>query len=267
MAINVFVKSGGTTLEEITATKDKVLSEYTYNDSEGEVQTGTMPNNGTINKVVDVGEEFNSNAGYYSSINITGPILSGTATTRQVLSGYSFYNTTGTKETGSMIHRGRVTCNLDYGETYSGGNGYYSIVKVTAPSRYGDASASHVLAGKTFMNSTTNSTGTMVNRGDLIETIDNFGDPNSGDTSRFSTTNAGYYSSITVNCTWTVYTKTQEINGHFCNTGVTATGYYGISTTYSSANSIKIFTSAGYVWMTRNAGTGSATARIVKIWS
>lgn len=267
MAINVFVKSGGTTLEEVTATKDKVLSEYTYNDSEGEVQTGTMPNNGAINKVIDVGEEFNSNAGYYSSINITGPILSGTATTRQVLSGYSFYNTTGTKETGSMIHRGRVTCNLDYGETYSGGNGYYSIVKVTAPSRYGDASASHVLEGKTFMNSTTNSTGTMVNRGDLIETIDNFGDPNSGDTSRFSTTNAGYYSSITVNCTWTVYTKTQEINGHFCNTGVTATGYYGISTTYSSANSIKIFTSAGYVWMTRNAGTGSATARIVKIWS
>ena len=267
MAINVFVKSGGTTLEEVTATKDKVLSEYTYNDSEGEVQTGTMPNNGAINKVIDVGEEFNSNAGYYSSINITGPTLSGTATTRQVLSGYSFYNTTGTKETGSMIHRGRVTCNLDYGETYSGGNGYYSIVKVTAPSRYGDASASHVLAGKTFMNSTTNSTGTMVNRGDLIETIDNFGDPNSGDTSRFSTTNAGYYSSITVNCTWTVYTKTQEINGHFCNTGVTATGYYGISTTYSSANSIKIFTSAGYVWMTRNAGTGSATARIVKIWS
>lgn len=267
MAINVFVKSGGTTLEEVTATKDKVLSEYTYNDSEGEVQTGTMPNNGAINKVIDVGEEFNSNAGYYSSINITGPILSGTATTRQVLSGYSFYNTTGTKETGSMIHRGRVTCNLDYEETYSGGNGYYSIVKVTAPSRYGDASASHVLEGKTFMNSTTNSTGTMVNRGDLIETIDNFGDPNSGDTSRFSTTNAGYYSSITVNCTWTVYTKTQEINGHFCNTGVTATGYYGISTTYSSANSIKIFTSAGYVWMTRNAGTGSATARIVKIWS
>ena len=262
MAINVFVKSGGTTLEEITATKDKVLSEYTYNDSEGEVQTGTMPNNGAINKVIDVGEEFNSNAGYYSSINITGPTLSGTATTRQVLSGYSFYNTTGTKETGSMIHRGQATCNLDYGETYSGGNGYYSIVKVTAPSRYGDANASHVLAGKTFMNSTTNNTGTMTNRGALTKTFNNW-----NGIKQFSTTNAGYYSSITVNCTWTVYTKTQEINGHFCNTGVTATGYYGISTTYSSANSIKIFTSAGYVWMTRNAGTGSATARIVKIWS
>lgn len=262
MAINVFVKSGGTTLEEVTATKDKVLSEYTYNDSEGEVQTGTMPNNGAINKVVDVGEEFNSNAGYYSSINITGPTLSGTATTRQVLSGYSFYNTTGTKETGSMIHRGQVTCNLDYGETYSGGNGYYSIVKVTAPSRYGDASASHVLEGKTFMNSTTNNTGTMTNRGALTKTFNNW-----NGVKQFSTTDAGYYSSITVNCTWTVYTKTQQINGNFCNTGVTATGYYGISTTYSFANSIKIFTSAGYVWMTRNAGTGSATARIVKIWS
>ena len=262
MAINVFVKSGGTTLEEITATKDKVLSEYTYNDSEGEVQTGTMPNNGAINKVVDVGEEFNSNAGYYSSINITGPTLSGTATTRQVLSGYSFYNTTGTKETGSMTNRGQVTCNLNYGGTYTGDGGYYSSITVTAPSRYGNAHASHVLAGKTFMNSTTNNTGTMTNRGALTKTFNNW-----NGTKQFSTTNDGYYSSITVNCTWTVYTKTQEINGHFCNTGVTATGYYGISTTYSSANSIKIFTSAGYVWMTRNAGTGSATARIVKIWS
>ena len=199
MAINVFVKSGGTVLDDITATPNNVLTNKTYNDSEGEVQTGTMPNNGAINKAIDVDEEFNSGAGYYSSINITGPTLSGTATSEQVLSGYSFYNTTGTKETGSMTNRGQVTCNLNYGGTYTG--------------------------------------------------------------------DGGYYSSITVNCTWTVYTKTQQINGNFCNTGVTATGYYGISTTYSATHSIKIFTSAGYVWMTRNAGTGSATARIVKIWS
>lgn len=261
MAINVFVKSGGTVLDDITATPNNVLTNKTYNDSEGEVQTGTMPNNGAINKTIDVDEEFNSGAGYYSSINITGPTLSGTATSEQVLSGYSFYNTTGTKETGSMTDRGQITCNLNYGETYTGDGGYYSSITVTAPSRYGNAGASHVLAGKTFMNSTTNSTGTMTNRGALTKTFNNW-----NGTKRFHTTNAGYYSSITVNCTWTVYTKTQQINGNFCNTGVTATGYYGISTTYSATNSIKIFTSAGYVWMTRNAGSGSATARIVKIW-
>ena len=262
MAINVFVKNGGTVLDDITATPDNVLTNKTYNDSEGEVQTGTMPDNGAINKTIDVDEEFNSGAGYYSSINITGPILSGTATSEQVLSGYSFYNTTGTKENGSMVNNGQVTYDLDDGETYSGDGGYYSSITITGPSRYGNASASNVLAGKTFMNSTTNSTGTMTNRGALTKTFNNW-----NGTKQFSTTSAGYYSSITVNCTWTVYTKTQEINGYYCNTGVTATGYYGISTTYSSTNSIKIFTSAGYVWMTRNAGSGSATARIVKIWS
>ena len=49
MAINVFVK-GGVILEEVSATADKVLSGYTYNDSDGEVQTGTMANKGTIVK-------------------------------------------------------------------------------------------------------------------------------------------------------------------------------------------------------------------------
>lgn len=270
MAINVFVKSGGTTLEEVSATKKEVLSGYTYNDSEGEVQTGTMPNNGAINETINVGGKFEGNAGYYSSIKITGPTLSGTANSEQVLSGYSFYNTTGTIQNGSMNNYGQVACNLDYGQTYSGGDGYYSSISITAPSRYGDAEPSDVLEGKTFMNSTTNSTGTMINRGDLIETINNFGDPNdpnSGDTSRFSTTNAGYYSSITVNCDWTVYVTTQDITGFFSNTGVTATGYYGISTTLNATkNSIKIFTSAGYIWMTRNAGTDNGTATIVKIW-
>ena len=48
MAINVFVKSGGTVLDDITATPNNVLTNKTYNDSEGEVQTGTMPNNGAI---------------------------------------------------------------------------------------------------------------------------------------------------------------------------------------------------------------------------
>lgn len=261
--MNVFIKNGGGgNLDPITATNDKVLSGYTYNDSEGEIQTGTMKNKGSIDMTIGVNEGYSNTNGYYSSINITGPTLSGTATSEQVLSGYSFYNTTGTKETGSMTNRGQVTCNLNYGGTYTGDGGYYSTITVTAPSRYGNASASHVLAGKTFMNSTTNSTGTMTNRGALTKTFNNW-----NGVKQFRTTNAGYYSSITVNCDWTVYVKTQDINGFFSNTGVTATGYYGISTTLNATkNSIKIFTSAGYIWMTRNAGTANGTATIVKIW-
>ena len=85
MAINVFVKSGGAQLDEISATADKVLSGYTYNDSDGEVQTGTMPNKGIINTNVDVNKEYINTNGYYSSIKITGPILSGNAETSNVL--------------------------------------------------------------------------------------------------------------------------------------------------------------------------------------
>ena len=75
MAINVFVKSGGSTLEEITATVDKVVSGYTYNDSEGEVKTGTMINKGDVIKSIGVGETYTNTSGYYSSITINGPIL------------------------------------------------------------------------------------------------------------------------------------------------------------------------------------------------
>jgi len=262
MAINVFIKGGGAQLSEISATADKVLSGYTYNDSDGEAQTGTMPNKGTININVSVNGEYTNTGGYYSSIKITGPTLSGDAEASNVLVNKTFYSNSGTKQTGTMENKGAITCSLNYGNTYENTGGYYSSIKITAPSRYGNATSADVLAGKTFMNSTTNSTGTMVNRGALAQTFNNW-----NGTKQYKTTNAGYYSSITVNCTWTVYTKTQEINGYYCNTGVTATGYYGISTTYSTANSIKIFTSAGYVWMTRNAGSGSATARIVKIWN
>ena len=75
MAINVFVKSGGSTLEEINATVDKVLSGYTYNDSEGEVKTGTMINKGDVIESIGVGETYTNTSGYYSSITINGPIL------------------------------------------------------------------------------------------------------------------------------------------------------------------------------------------------
>lgn len=278
MAINVFVKGGGTTLETINATKKEVLSGYTYNDSEGEVQTGTMPNNGAINKTINVGEMFNSGEGYYSSIKITGPTLTGNAEMSNVLADKTFYSNSGTIQTGTMPNRGIVNETIGIDESYSGLEGYYSSINITGPSLTGNATVDNVLSGQTFYsNSGEIQTGTMVNRGILTYTINNMVESNYpfhlenytdwSDYNQYTTSNAGYYSSITINCDWIVYTKTQAINGEYSNTNVTVTGYYGVSTDLNpKSNSFKVFECGGYIWITRNRGTDNGTARIVKIW-
>ena len=278
MAINVFVKGGGTTLETINATKKEVLSGYTYNDSEGEVQTGTMPNNGAINKTINVGEMFNSGEGYYSSIKITGPTLTGNAEMSNVLADKTFYSNSGTIQTGTMPNRGIVNETIGIDESYSGLEGYYSSINITGPSLTGNATVDNVLSGQTFYsNSGEIQTGTMVNRGILTYTINNMVESNYpfhlenytdwSDYNKYTTSNAGYYSSITINCDWIVYTKTQAITGEFSNTNVTVTGYYGVSTDLNpNSNSFKVFECGGYIWITRNRGTDNGTARIVKIW-
>ena len=278
MAINVFVKGGGTTLEEVSATTKQVLSGYTYNDSEGEVQTGTMPNNGAINKTINVDEKFEGDAGYYSSINITGPTLTGNAEVSNVLADKTFYSNSGTIQIGTMPNRGIVNETIGIDESYSGLEGYYSSINITGPSLTGNATVDNVLSGQTFYsNSGEIQTGTMVNRGALTYTINNMVESNYpfhvedytdwSDYNKYTTSNAGYYSSITINCDWIVYTKTQPITGNFSNTNVTVTGYYGVSTDLNpNSNSFKVFECGGYIWITRNRGTDNGTARIVKIW-
>ena len=278
MAINVFVKGGGTTLEEVSATIDKVLSGYTYNDSEGEVQTGTMPNNGAINETINVGGKFEGNAGYYSSIKVTGPTLTGNAEVSNVLADKTFYSNSGTIQIGTMPNRGIVNETIGIDESYSGLEGYYSSINITGPSLTGNATVDNVLSGQTFYsNSGEIQTGTMVNRGALTYTINNMVESNYpfhvedytdwSDYNKYTTSNAGYYSSITINCDWIVYTKTQPITGNFSNTNVTVTGYYGVSTDLNpNSNSFKVFECGGYIWITRNRGTDNGTARIVKIW-
>ena len=278
MAINVFVKGGGTTLEEVNATEKEVLSGYTYNDSEGEVQTGTMPNNGAINETINVDGKFEGNAGYYSSIKITGPTLTGNAEVSNVLADKTFYSNSGTIQTGTMPNRGIVNETIGIDESYSGLEGYYSSINITGPSLTGNATVDNVLSGQTFYsNSGEIQTGTMVNRGALTYTINNMVESNYpfhvedytdwSDYNKYTTSNAGYYSSITINCDWIVYTKTQPITGNFSNTNVTVTGYYGVSTDLNpNSNSFKVFECGGYIWITRNRGTDNGTARIVKIW-
>ena len=132
MAINVFVKGGGATLEEITATIDKVLSGYTYNDSEGEIQTGTMTNKGAVTGSVGVGGTYTNTGGYYSSISVTGPTLSGNATTAQVLKGQTFYSSNGTKQTGTLATRTPSATTVPNGGSVTGSAGYYAAFTIKA---------------------------------------------------------------------------------------------------------------------------------------
>ena len=167
------------------ASAAQVLNGYTFMNANGN-QTGTI-NTYTINTSVAVGGSYsNTTAGYYTSIKVTGPTLSGNAAVGQVLKGYTFYSNNGTLQTGTlalsgnaaaaqvltgykfysntttiltgtMNNKGAVTCTISPGSSYSGGAGYYSSIKVTASSvsLSGNATNIRVQYPYTFYNTTT----------------------------------------------------------------------------------------------------------------
>jgi hypothetical protein len=246
MAINVFVKGGGATLEEITATIDKVLSGYTYNDSEGEIQTGTMTNKGAVTGSVGVGGTYTNTGGYYSSISVTGPTLSGNATTAQVLKGQTFYSSNGTKQTGAMNSNGAFTKSVGVGGSVTGVAGYYSSISVTGPTLSGNAPVSAVRSGYTFYSSNgTKQTGTLATRSPSATTV-----PNGGSV----TGSAGYYAAFTIKATYAVQRVTKAMNGYWANSGIVASGYWGASAA-NAQTSFKVVSSGGYIWHSRNQGS------------
>ena len=106
--------------------------------------------------------------------------LTNAATTNQVLEGYQFYGAgSEDPQTGTIKNNGTVTETAPYS-----GSGYYSSITISTS---GNAEASHVLSGKTFMNSKGEQTGSMVNRSS--KTTINVGEKGG----------AGYYSSISIN--------------------------------------------------------------------
>lgn len=249
MAINVFVKSGGAQLDEINATADKVLSGYTYNDSDGEVQTGTMPNKGTINANVNVNEEYGNTGGYYSSIKITGPILSGDAETSNVLANKTFYSNSGIKQTGTMINRGIINETIDVDESYSGLEGYYSSINIIGPTLTGTATPEVVRAGYTFYsNNGIKQIGTMATKSPSATTV-----PNGGTV----TGEAGYYDAFTIKSAYMVTQNTFECDGYWRNSGLTVTTYWGAALA-NPATSFKVTNCGGYIWYSRNQGSNSS---------
>lgn len=248
MAMNVFVKGGGAILEEVSATADKVLSGYTYNDSDGEVQTGTMSNKGAIVENIGVDGVYTNTGGYYSSIKVTGPTLSGNATTDQVLKGQTFYSSNGTKQTGTMNNNGVFTKTVDVGGTVTATAGYYSSIKVTGPTLSGNATTGVVRSGYTFYSSNgIKLTGTLATKTPSATTV-----PNGGTV----TGEAGYYNAFTIKSAYTVTQNTFYCDGYWRNSGLTVTTYWAAALE-NSATSFKVTNCGGYIWYSRNQGNNS----------
>lgn len=210
------------------ATNAQVVSGKTFMNANG-AQTGTMVNRGAV--TINVNES--GGEGYYSSVSINKSSL-GNATAAQVLSNVTFTNNTGTTQNGTMINQGSFICALDYGNsTTANGAGYYSSISVTAPSRYGDATAAYVYNGKTFMNSTGNQTGSLkldgtATTGDVLSnktfhagdsttiktgTMSNYGSVSKSISPGETWTGGkGYYTSITINAENSA-SKTSVFNG------------------------------------------------------
>ena len=98
--INSIVKATG------NAQPSDVLSGVTFSNSSGE-STGTMPNNGAVNKSISPGGSYTVPAGYHNgSGTVSANMPSGNAGTGDVLSGKTFSNSSTNGATGTMTNRG-----------------------------------------------------------------------------------------------------------------------------------------------------------------
>lgn len=248
-----------------TATADQVLQEYSFMNSTSNVSSGNIVNYGAQSRTLNFGDTTTLNGkGYYTSISITAPSLSGNAKPEHVLSGCSFLCSSGSK-TGTLTNRGSVTCNIGFGGKYTQTTaGYYSSINIYSPSLTGTALNNQVLSEITFMNSSGVQTGTMTNKGKLSCTSLAAGTwKNSG---------AGYYTSINIYAQPSTVSSSDYysfsyymVGGSFCNTGIVynSSHKYGVAyvslPTDNSKNGLKFFCSGGYLWITQQGSSASQT--------
>ena len=108
------------------ATSADVLSGKTFTNDDGE-QTGAMANNGTISTTISQGGSYTIPQGYHSGSGVVKATAnSGNASTSQVLSGYTFYSNSATKQTGTMTNQGTKTVTISPGGSYTIPQGYHS---------------------------------------------------------------------------------------------------------------------------------------------
>ena len=124
-----------TSLSNLTATAGQVAEGYTFVGSGGTAYVGSMANNGAVSGSVGVGGTYTIPAGYHDgSGTVTGPILSGNAAVGDVISGKTFYNTTGTLQTGTRTPTIAYISSTGY--AISGGTSTGTLNGLTPGARY-----------------------------------------------------------------------------------------------------------------------------------
>jgi hypothetical protein len=121
------------------ATIADVLAGITFTSENGVNLTGTMANNGELNWKPTTSTTYTLQAGYYSggtldssSVYTTGyndgikVTKQGTATASQVLTGYTFTNSSNVNISGTMANRGILNWSPTTSTTYTVPAGYYS---------------------------------------------------------------------------------------------------------------------------------------------
>ena len=144
------------------AKEEDVLSTVTFTNNSGITKNGTMINHGSFTCALEYGENTTaSGAGYYSSISVSAPTLTGKATAEYVYKDKTFMNESGEQvgqlqlngnatkaqvlqgqtfhagdsiriQCGTMINRGQVSESINPGDSWYGGEGYYSSISIQA---------------------------------------------------------------------------------------------------------------------------------------
>ena len=176
-------------------------------------------------------QSASSAAGYYSSVSVAcnAVSLSGNAGTGQVLSGYTFYSNSLTRQTGTMANRGNLNWSGS-NTTYSVPAGYYSGGTLDSRTSYNNGYNSGVNAGR--------NTGITINSLSYCYTS-NAGGNNKGETRNFSVPSAGNYMVIIVsNGTNNAANKSSSVNVN--NGTVRSNVAYWLATDSSSASTSQI---------------------------
>lgn len=165
---------GGVGSDELTAQAAHVLSGKTFvgSDTNDEIGTGTMPNNGAVApSALGAGGSYTIPAGYHNGSGVVTVqslatlTASGDATAAQILSGKKAY-VDGNLITGSMTDQGAKTSSLNCGGSYTIPAGYHNgSGKITANSlssqTSANATAAQILKDKTAWVNGSKLTGTL----------------------------------------------------------------------------------------------------------
>ncbi|MGN1321180.1 MAG: hypothetical protein ACI4VJ_01195 [Methanosphaera sp.] len=169
-----------------TAVAANVLSGKTFTNSSGVGLSGTMTNRGawtsspTASGKTTIPAGYHNGSGYVDTSGVYNAGVSatkvGTAAAAQVLSGYTFTNSSGVGISGTMANKGAWTStssgsgNVTIPAGYHNGSGYVNCSGAynagVSATKVGTAAAAQVLSGYTFTNSSgVGISGTMANKG------------------------------------------------------------------------------------------------------